>query len=326
MSGLSVNPPHPAIAEQGGMAGYSTQVNGALLPQQQHQPGLSDMRPLSQGNAEGSSSASARRSRPSPTASEHPHNFFPPSSPSVHSVHSATSFSGGHAAHHYPSSMAGSPPSPRPSLANSSPVNVKMEGFSSASGTDWVEIGPVPGSSRTRQASGHSTSTDHNGLPTRADSLPGSGGHPRGPGSEGVKTESAGASPASNSGGALGISAEHGQASPDIKISPGPWGSAGPSSGSAGAGAGAGASTCGADPASASGVAGQDAAAEKRQSSKFVFKLFKMVSDADYQHLISWNASGTSVVVTNFDEFARSVLGKHFKHSNFSSFIRQLNM
>ncbi|KAI3477595.1 hypothetical protein L1887_60635 [Cichorium endivia] len=67
-------------------------------------------------------------------------------------------------------------------------------------------------------------------------------------------------------------------------------------------------------------------AAEKRQSSKFVYKLFRMVSDPDYQHLISWNRNGTSVMVCNFDEFAKEVLGKHFKHSNFSSFIRQLNM
>lgn len=63
-----------------------------------------------------------------------------------------------------------------------------------------------------------------------------------------------------------------------------------------------------------------------RPSTKFVHKLYRMVSDTEYQHLISWNATGTSVVVTNFDEFAKEVLGKHFKHSNFSSFIRQLNM
>ncbi|CBQ70048.1 related to Heat shock factor protein 4 [Sporisorium reilianum SRZ2] len=69
-----------------------------------------------------------------------------------------------------------------------------------------------------------------------------------------------------------------------------------------------------------------DLAAEKRQSSKFVYKLFRMVSDPEYQHLISWNRNGTSVMVCNFDEFAKEVLGKHFKHSNFSSFIRQLNM
>ncbi|CEH12013.1 related to heat shock factor protein 4 [Ceraceosorus bombacis] len=63
-----------------------------------------------------------------------------------------------------------------------------------------------------------------------------------------------------------------------------------------------------------------------RPSTKFVHKLYRMVCDPDYQHLICWNTNGTSVVVTHFDEFAKEVLGKHFKHSNFSSFIRQLNM
>ncbi|EPQ27091.1 uncharacterized protein PFL1_05375 [Pseudozyma flocculosa PF-1] len=80
------------------------------------------------------------------------------------------------------------------------------------------------------------------------------------------------------------------------------------------------------DPQLLGGQTEADLAAEKRQSSKFVYKLFRMVSDQDYQHLISWNRNGTSVMVCNFDEFAKEVLGKHFKHSNFSSFIRQLNM
>lgn len=69
-----------------------------------------------------------------------------------------------------------------------------------------------------------------------------------------------------------------------------------------------------------------DTGGEKRQSNRFVYKLMKMVSDPESQHLISFNPSGTSVVVTNFDDFAKDVLPKHFKHSNFSSFIRQLNM
>lgn len=80
------------------------------------------------------------------------------------------------------------------------------------------------------------------------------------------------------------------------------------------------------DDPNVTGQSDADLAAEKRQSSKFVYKLFRMVSDPDYQHLISWNRNGTSVMVCNFDEFAKEVLGKHFKHSNFSSFIRQLNM
>ncbi|KAJ2778283.1 hypothetical protein GGI15_004218 [Coemansia interrupta] len=58
----------------------------------------------------------------------------------------------------------------------------------------------------------------------------------------------------------------------------------------------------------------------------FVNKLHEMVNDSQYQHLISWNFSGTSFVVCNIMEFSRELLPKHFKHNNFSSFVRQLNM
>ncbi|KAJ2829611.1 hypothetical protein IWW50_000758 [Coemansia erecta] len=58
----------------------------------------------------------------------------------------------------------------------------------------------------------------------------------------------------------------------------------------------------------------------------FVNKLTEMVNDNQYQYLISWNFSGTSFVVCNIMEFSRELLPKHFKHNNFSSFVRQLNM
>ncbi|CAG8575735.1 4339_t:CDS:2 [Ambispora gerdemannii] len=64
----------------------------------------------------------------------------------------------------------------------------------------------------------------------------------------------------------------------------------------------------------------------KMSSNTFVHKLYNMVVDKQYQHLIAWNYTGTSFIVCNIMEFSRDVLPKHFKHNNFSSFVRQLNM
>ncbi|KAI9010903.1 HSF-type DNA-binding-domain-containing protein [Phycomyces nitens] len=58
----------------------------------------------------------------------------------------------------------------------------------------------------------------------------------------------------------------------------------------------------------------------------FVHKLYNMVIDSQYQHLIAWSYTGSSFIVCNIMEFSRDVLPKHFKHNNFSSFVRQLNM
>ncbi|KAI8147336.1 HSF-type DNA-binding-domain-containing protein [Fennellomyces sp. T-0311] len=58
----------------------------------------------------------------------------------------------------------------------------------------------------------------------------------------------------------------------------------------------------------------------------FVHKLYNMVIDNQYQHLIAWTYTGSSFIVCNIMEFSRDVLPKHFKHNNFSSFVRQLNM
>ncbi|KAF7731403.1 hypothetical protein EC973_000211 [Apophysomyces ossiformis] len=66
--------------------------------------------------------------------------------------------------------------------------------------------------------------------------------------------------------------------------------------------------------------------AKSGHNNTFVHKLYNMVVDKQYQHLIAWNYTGTSFVVCNIMEFSRDVLPKHFKHSNFSSFVRQLNM
>ncbi|KAF9952719.1 stress-responsive transcription factor hsf1 [Mortierella alpina] len=58
----------------------------------------------------------------------------------------------------------------------------------------------------------------------------------------------------------------------------------------------------------------------------FLTKLYNMVGDEASNNLIKWSDDGQSFIVVRHVEFAKEVLPKFFKHNNFSSFVRQLNM
>ncbi|KAF9109573.1 stress-responsive transcription factor hsf1 [Mortierella sp. AM989] len=58
----------------------------------------------------------------------------------------------------------------------------------------------------------------------------------------------------------------------------------------------------------------------------FLSKLYNMVGDEASNNLIRWSNDGQSFLVINHVEFAKEVLPKFFKHNNFASFVRQLNM
>ncbi|KAN0088208.1 HSF-type DNA-binding domain containing protein [Tylopilus felleus] len=93
-------------------------------------------------------------------------------------------------------------------------------------------------------------------------------------------------------------------------------------------------SFCGGGPfantnAKSSSTSGQQSANVMGKSvgtNNFVTKLYHMINDTKSQHFITWTELGSSFVVSNVGEFSRSILGSHFKHNNFSSFVRQLNM
>jgi len=58
---------------------------------------------------------------------------------------------------------------------------------------------------------------------------------------------------------------------------------------------------------------------------EFIKKLYRLLEDQSYKSIISWGENGDSFVVKDSAEFSRNILPKHFKHNNFSSFVRQLN-
>ncbi|CCO26408.1 Transcription factor prr1 AltName: Full=Pombe response regulator 1 [Rhizoctonia solani AG-1 IB] len=60
-------------------------------------------------------------------------------------------------------------------------------------------------------------------------------------------------------------------------------------------------------------------------TSDFVKKLFKMLEDPQFAHVVTWGPQGDCFVVKDVTEFTKSILPRMFKHSNFASFVRQLN-
>lgn len=58
----------------------------------------------------------------------------------------------------------------------------------------------------------------------------------------------------------------------------------------------------------------------------FVVKLWSMVNDPANHEYIRWNEDGKTFQVFHREDFMKLVLPKYFKHNNFASFVRQLNM
>ena len=58
----------------------------------------------------------------------------------------------------------------------------------------------------------------------------------------------------------------------------------------------------------------------------FLLKTFDIVQDPSSDSIISWNPEGNGFIVKQVNQFSDQILPKYFKHNNFSSFIRQLNM
>ncbi|KAH6669974.1 putative heat shock factor protein [Halenospora varia] len=73
-------------------------------------------------------------------------------------------------------------------------------------------------------------------------------------------------------------------------------------------------------------IAKRDAQSKRKQIPPFVQKLSSFLDESKNTELIRWSDRGDSFVVLDEDEFAKTLIPELFKHNNYASFVRQLNM
>ncbi|KZZ91506.1 Heat shock factor (HSF)-type, DNA-binding protein [Moelleriella libera RCEF 2490] len=66
--------------------------------------------------------------------------------------------------------------------------------------------------------------------------------------------------------------------------------------------------------------------ASRKQIPPFVQKLSSFLEDKKNEHFIRWSEKGDSFIVVDEEEFAKRLIPELFKHNNYASFVRQLNM
>lgn len=59
---------------------------------------------------------------------------------------------------------------------------------------------------------------------------------------------------------------------------------------------------------------------------QFVTKLYELVSQPDIDSVVCWGRNGDTFIVLDLSMFAQNVLPTYYKHDNFRSFERQLNI
>ena len=65
---------------------------------------------------------------------------------------------------------------------------------------------------------------------------------------------------------------------------------------------------------------------KKSEFPSFLLKLYQILENEEYKDIIQWGENGKFFVVKNIHDFTEKILPKYYKHNNYSSFIRQLNM
>ena len=65
---------------------------------------------------------------------------------------------------------------------------------------------------------------------------------------------------------------------------------------------------------------------KKEDYPNFLLKLYTILETPEFKNIINWSEDGKYFSIINLHDFTENILPKFYKHNNFSSFVRQLNM
>ena len=65
---------------------------------------------------------------------------------------------------------------------------------------------------------------------------------------------------------------------------------------------------------------------KKGEYPNFLLKLYQILENESYKNIIHWTEDGKYFIISNLHDFTEQILPHYYKHNNYSSFIRQLNL
>ena len=65
---------------------------------------------------------------------------------------------------------------------------------------------------------------------------------------------------------------------------------------------------------------------ENENIPSFLMKTYEILENNKFSDIISWTKNGEGFIVKKVKEFSDTVLPVYFRHNNYTSFVRQLNM
>ena len=65
---------------------------------------------------------------------------------------------------------------------------------------------------------------------------------------------------------------------------------------------------------------------DKKENNNFLFQLKKILDNPKNYNIINWDLTGKFFIIKNVHEFTEKILPLYFRHKNYSSFVRQLNL